>query len=225
MTQEEQILVGQTDVHVTSFGNKLTRVHKSAVARLQKLKEDAKKAGFDLQVISGYRDFGTQLAIWNAKATGQRVLLDANAKPLEFSKLSAKEIVYAILRWSALPGASRHHWGTDFDVIDGAKIPKDYRVRLVPEEFGSGGIFSGLHEWLDSNMEKYDFFRPYEEDLGGVSPERWHLSYEPVSEMYLRRLTLPLLERVLRASQIELKDVVLAELPNIYERFVANISF
>ncbi len=33
------------------------------------------------------------------------------------------ERVAAILVWSALPGASRHHWGTDCDVIDAAALP------------------------------------------------------------------------------------------------------
>ena len=36
----------------------------------------------------------------------------------------------AILLWSALPGASRHHWGTDFDVFDRAAVPPDYRAAV-----------------------------------------------------------------------------------------------
>ncbi|MCZ8486094.1 D-alanyl-D-alanine carboxypeptidase family protein [Vibrio lentus] len=30
---------------------------------------------------------------------------------------SEQQKLSAILRWSALPGASRHHWGCDFDVF------------------------------------------------------------------------------------------------------------
>src|SRR5688572_24323737 len=107
MTQEEQILLGQVDAHVAPIenGSKI-RVHKSMLPALNKIKADAKKAGFDLQVCSAFRDFQSQLSIWNAKATGKRPILDADSKPIDISKLSKKEIVYAILRWSALPGAS-----------------------------------------------------------------------------------------------------------------------
>lgn len=225
MTQEEQIVVGQTAVHIKPFEATKTGVHQFAIPELTNIKADAKKAGFDLQIVSGFRDFQAQLAIWNAKATGKRTLLDEDAKPLEFSKLSKKEIVHAILRWSALPGASRHHWGTDFDVIDASRVPKDYKVELIPSEFAKGGMFSDLHQWLDRNMEKYDFFRPYEDDLGGVSPERWHISYEPIAEKYLRLLTVPLLEKVIQTSPMELKDIVLAELSEIHEKYITNISF
>ena len=37
-----------------------------------------------------------------------------------------------ILEWSALPGASRHHWGSEFDVFDLAALPEGYRVQLLP---------------------------------------------------------------------------------------------
>ncbi|NIM47861.1 MAG: D-alanyl-D-alanine carboxypeptidase family protein, partial [Gemmatimonadales bacterium] len=86
------------------------------------------------------------------------------------------------LRWSALPGASRHHWGTDLDVYDLAARPEGYEVELIPEEVDAGGMFGPLHEWLDGRIAAdaaFGFFRPYERDRQGVAPERWHLSYAP----------------------------------------------
>ena len=40
----------------------------------------------------------------------------------KMAQLSPAERIEAILRWSALPGASRHHWGTDLDLIDAHAI-------------------------------------------------------------------------------------------------------
>ena len=39
------------------------------------------------------------------------------------------------MRWSAIPGSSRHHWGTDLDVYDAAAVTPDYQVQLTPQEW------------------------------------------------------------------------------------------
>ena len=70
-------------------------------------------------------------------------------------------MIDAILTWSALPGASRHHWGSDIDVIDAAALGPGARAQLVAEEFAPGGRFERLNGWLDSNMGRFGFFRPY----------------------------------------------------------------
>ena len=56
--------------------------------------------------------------------------------------------------FSALPGASRHHWGTDIDVYDANAVSSDYVVQLSLKEVGSGGVFDSLHKWLDLLMEE-----------------------------------------------------------------------
>jgi len=180
--------------------------------------------GFDPEIFSGFRSFDRQLAIWNNKATGKRAVLDSNAATIDIERLSDKELTFAILRWSALPGASRHHWGTDLDVIDAAARPEGYEVELIPEEVNSGGMFGPLHDWLDHNMAKFGFFRPYERDLGGVATERWHLSHAPVSTAFKRHLSIDVLRDTIAQSGIELKGAVLASLEEIYERFVININ-
>ena len=43
--------------------------------------------------------------------------------------------VETILLWSALPGASRHHWGSDIDVADGHVMARGYQPQLVVGEY------------------------------------------------------------------------------------------
>ncbi len=115
------ILTGQTDGHLCAPGNAEAlgvRVHREALEPFRRLQREARTAGFDLRILSGFRSFEEQLAIWNGKATGKRAVLDSAAVPLDITRLSERELVFAMLRWSALPGASRHHWGTDLDVYD-----------------------------------------------------------------------------------------------------------
>lgn len=203
------------------------RLHRDAVASFRKLRAAAAKEGFDLAVLSGFRNFKRQLSIWNRKATGQLAVLDSDARPLDITRLTPRELVFAILRWSALPGASRHHWGTDLDVYDKAAAPRGYEVELIPAEVDAGGMFAPLHEWLDQRIADgtaFGFFRPYDVDRQGVAPERWHLSFAPIASKYLRRLSVNLLRKTIKRAEIELKDEVLANLPEIHRRFVANVS-
>ena len=138
-----------------------------------------------------------------------------------------RDLVFAILRWSALPGASRHHWGTDLDVYDATARPAGYEIELIPEEVNRGGMFGRLHEWLDGCMASdtaFGFFRPYDRDHGGVAPERWHLSHAPIAVPLLEQLTPDALSHAVTTADMTLKDVVLAHLDEIYERFVININ-
>jgi hypothetical protein len=50
-------------------------------------------------------------------------LLDAHNQPLDALQLGETERLHAILHWSALPGTSRHHWGTDLDIYDPTACP------------------------------------------------------------------------------------------------------
>ena len=50
----------------------------------------------------------------------------------------------AILVWSALPGASRHHWGTDLDVFDRAVQPPGEPLELLARHYEPGGRFERL---------------------------------------------------------------------------------
>lgn len=201
------------------------RLHPQTATALQVLQEDARGAGFELQIASSYRSFERQLAIWNGKASGQRPVHDDAGEPVPMAALSAQEKIHAIMRFSALPGTSRHHWGTDLDIYDAAAVAADYTVQLTPQEVAPGGPFDELHKWLDRRMAEgrsQGFFRPYGRDRGGVAPERWHISYAPLS--------LPcggiVDERCLRqcwqqqACQLELQSDIERNLGRLLERYV-----
>ena len=78
--------------------------------------------------------------------------------------------------YSALPGASRHHFGTDLDIYDTRPIDDDYQLQLTPDEYSTMAHLLSLR-WLEHNLEKYGFYRPYQEYKGGVAPEPWHISH------------------------------------------------
>ncbi len=223
-------LTGQLETHLCSSRDAESlgaRVHHDVIRPFRQLKDDAESAGFDLQILSGFRSFAKQLSIWNRKATGKLAVLDSNAVPMDIAKLGERDLAYAILRWSALPGASRHHWGTDLDIYDEAARPQGYEIELIPEEVDSGGMFGPLHEWLDERMAAgaaFGFFRPYDQDRQGVAPERWHLSHRPTAMTCMRRLTPDLLRGTIERADLELKEVVLENLDEIYERFVINVN-
>jgi len=190
----------------------------------QALVAAAAKVGMELAAVSAYRSFATQEAIWNAKWRGERLVLNRAGELVEMSCLNDAERMAAILVWSALPGASRHHWGTEFDVIDRAALPKGYVVQLVPAEYAAGGPFAKLGRWLDENLEVRGFHRPYRRDLGGVAPEPWHLSCTAVAGEASRRLRLAHLQEAIASSAIEGRATVLADLPALYERYVRRVD-
>lgn len=223
MTEDLKILTGQTQDHIEWLEPKIG-IHIEIAYPLNELTQAARNAGYELAIASGYRSFDSQLGIWNGKATGTRPILDEDGKRLDISKMAPEDIVFSILRWSSLPGLSRHHWGTDLDVFDKRTLPKDYKLQLIPEEFEGKGYFAPLHDWLDKNLSRFGFFRPYEKDLGGVSPERWHISYSPLAQQYWKSLTIDHIRKVLGSIEFELKPQVEMALPEIYERFFKRIS-
>ena len=128
--------------------------------------------------------------------------------------------MFAILRWSALPGTSRHHWGTDFDVFDARALPAGTALQLTPAECAPGGVMHPFHCWLDGFLARQKaFFRPYCRDLGAVAPEPWHLSYAPVSRALEGAHSPRLLAWTLAQVPLALAAEVQARLPRLYERY------
>jgi len=217
-------LTGRARTHVIELLQPKCTLHYEVVAAFLAMRDAAASEGIDLQARSSFRDFDTQLAIWNRKWRGERPILDRQGREIDRARLADADCVDAILHWSAVPGGSRHHWGSDIDVIDAATVPAGYAVQLIPSEYAADGIFGRLAGWLEANMRRFGFFRPYRTDRGGVSPEPWHLSYAPVAGPALEALSLSMLRHVLEASSIEGKPYVLARLPEIYTRFLLAID-
>lgn len=222
-TQLQRILFGLGDGHVILEPESGQLLHPRALVAFEQLRQDARAAGFEPRIVSGFRSFERQLKIWNDKARGLRPLLDSAGNPLDPAQLSPEQTAFAILRWSALPGASRHHWGTDFDVVDAAAMPEGYRPQLTPAEVADEGIFGPFHRWLDQRIaagESYGLFRPYAEDRGGVAPERWHLSHAPSARELQQLLTPALLAGQLQTCELALSECVCGNIESIYERFI-----
>lgn len=217
-------LTGRSRAHVREVPELGCILHVQAMAPALAMRAAASAAGIDIGVVSGFRDFERQVAIWNAKYCGERELLDREGRTLAAAHLSATDLIDAILAWSALPGASRHHWGTDIDVIDRAAVPADFQPRLVRAEFDRDGPFARLDTWLADNMAAFGFFRPYTLDRGGVQPEPWHLSFAPLSVPALAALTPQVLQAALAESAMHGREAVLARLPQIYTRYVTAID-
>lgn len=217
-------LTGRARSHIVELAQPRCALHYEAATSFLAMRDAAAGAGIDLLPRSSFRDFEAQLGIWNRKWAGERPLYDREGRMLERARLSDHDALDAILCWSAIPGGSRHHWGSDIDVIDAGAVPEGYTVELLPGEYTAGGIFGRLSAWLDSNMHEFGFFRPYRTDRGGVSPEPWHLSYAPVSLPALESLSLSTLRHVLDASAISGKPHVLARLPEIYTRFLLAVD-
>lgn len=217
-------LTGRDRSHLAEVTDPPCTLHRAAVSAFLTLRAAAAADGIDLVAFSSFRDFERQLGIWNAKFRGERPLLDRGGRPLDAQAMSPAQRVEAILWWSALPGTSRHHWGTDFDVKDAGALPPGYKLRVVPEEYREGGPMERLTRWLDRHMHGFGFFRPYTTDRGGVSPEPWHLSYAPVALAAAAQFSVEGLRGVLEQAPIEGKSEVLAALDRNYSNYVANVD-
>lgn len=217
-------LTGRARTHVQSVAALGTVLHPRAASALLALRAAARKDGIDVQAVSGFRDFEQQLAIWNGKFTGARALLSARSQPLEAAELDEAERVAAILVWSALPGASRHHWGSDCDLIDRGALEPGARVELLSTDYQPGGRYGRLSSWLSGHAHHYGFFLPYDLDRGGVQPEPWHLSFAPVAGSALAAMSPELLAEALAGAGLAGHGAVMAQLPRLYQRYVSAVA-
>ena len=80
-----------------------------------------------------------------------------------------------------MPGTSRHHWGTDFDLND------------LTNTYFDAGKGKAVHDWLKAHGADYGFCQVYShkggagERTSGYEEEKWHWSYLPVASWYLKQ--------------------------------------
>ena len=156
------------------------------------MEKAAKNDGIILKIVSAHRTFERQNLIWNNK-------YDKFTK--EYS-LSPEDAINEIIRFSTIPGTSRHHWGTDIDIIDG-NFAGENNV-LISEKYLEGGIFYDLKKWLSNNSEKYGFYLTYNDDpkRKGFEFEPWHYSYKASSKRYLKVLLNSDLEKIFKNKNL-----------------------
>lgn len=229
--QKKPHIFGLSDHHIEKDNEYF--LTSKATREFKTLKKKALDNGIELTILSSFRSFEDQKKIWNAKALGERPVLDDESKPRRKEDYTEKEWVFAILRWSAFPGLSRHHWGTDFDVYDQAALKTNphYKVQLIPSEYETGGPFEKLgnflHFYINNSSEPAPFFRPYRRDLGGVAVEPWHLSLKSEANEYLKCLNQHHFYEFLNSTfceDIEFIDIIRSYHLEILERFAFNVS-
>ena len=184
--RQSLIAFGLSTEHLVSIAPDL-RADREAVRAFKALGRRATERGLDLRVASAFRDYDRQVHIINGKWAGDRPVTDGEGRLLERAQYDDHEWLNLILRFSALPGTSRHHWGTDLDIWDASTVDEDYRLLLMPCEYGPPGPFCDMTRWLDDLMAADDaegFYKPYAVDRGGIAPEAWHISYRPAALKY-----------------------------------------
>tara|TARA_R100001509_G_C4866763_1_gene215311 strand:+ start:189 stop:896 length:708 start_codon:yes stop_codon:yes gene_type:complete len=217
-------LTGASETHLTAVdGHKL---HPDAAQAYLAMQKAAATNGIELAIASGFRSLDRQLSIWNRKWRGKLPLLSKQGEPLDVSTLTDTEKMHAILHWSALPGSSRHHWGSDFDIYDPRPFQSnELKLRLVPAEYTDAeGPCHTLWQWLTQHAHESGFFFPYARYQGGVAQEPWHLSYRPVAKECHQQLNLELLAETINSLAIEGKHFILENLEQIKKQYIDTIT-
>jgi len=169
------------------------KLEKNTFDAFNKMQIAAKEDGIDLKIVSAYRGYDRQKLIWNTKF---------KKFTTEF-KLKPSQAVYEIIRFSTIPGTSRHHWGTEIDIIDN-NYPDEEDV-LIAKKFEKGGIFFKVKNWLNLNSEKFGFYITYNNDPNrkGFEHEPWHYSYAPISKKMLLLFLKSDLKKFIKKGEIK----------------------
>ena len=218
------MLTGKSREHLVNLPTPHSPHHflqAQAMKAFQGLQQRAVNNGFNLQPASSFRDFARQQLIWNGKFNGERKVHDDAGNALDLSRLDDWQKAQAILRWSALPGASRHHWGTEIDIFDPDLLPQGQSLQLEPWEYEQGGYFFELSEFLTENLPHFDFSLPFmqmpaEKKIGR---EPWHMSYIPLAEQAANVFTPEVLLKAWENEEIAGKNALTAHLPEIVAQF------
>ena len=196
-TQEinTEILIGMDDSRIVSD---TILLEKKTYSAFIKMKDAAEKDGIIIKLVSGFRDFYRQQLIWNNKY---------KKFTNEFS-LDGPTAIKEIIRFSTIPGTSRHHWGTEIDIID--KNFENEKDLLISKKYEEGGIFNSLKKWMDKNSKRFGFYIVYDDDSNrpGFEYEPWHYTYKPVSDLYQREFLKLNLKSIISKTKVEGKEFI-----------------
>lgn len=146
-------------------------LRKEALQAFVDMAENAEKNGIELNATSATRNFDYQKDLWNNKWEGITLV---EGKDLSKSIPDGQERFQKILKYSAVPGTSRHHWGTDID------------INGVDPKYFDTAEGEKVYEWLKENAPLFGFCQTYNEKgaerISGYNEEKWHWSYLPLSK-------------------------------------------
>ena len=171
-TKEE--LLGKINPATDSLFTKIEKIHtakpniylrKEAYAAFTAMAEAAKKEGITMTIISATRTFDAQKNIWEKKWVRS-----------DYIKFPESIRASEIMKYSSMPGTSRHHWGTDID------------INSLENNYFTKGEGKKLYEWMQKNAHSFGFVQTYTDKSNGrtgYEEEKWHWSYMPIAEPML----------------------------------------
>ena len=168
-TQENFAVVPAND----SISGYKIYLRKETLDAFLEMQNAANKDDIDLKIASATRNFIYQKGIWNNKWTGVTLV---DGKNLAKSIPNGMERFEKILEYSAVPGTSRHHWGTDIDINNAN--PQYFNTKQGEKEYN----------WLVKNAPLFGFCQPYDlkdnDRPEGYNEEKWHWSYLPLAKTF-----------------------------------------
>jgi len=185
-------------------------LHKETYAAFEKMHEAAKADGVNLRIVSATRPFVVQKSIWEAKWTGQRLV--EGGENLAETTPDPKERALKILRYSSMPGTSRHHWGTDIDLNN------------LTNSYFESGEGKKIYDWLTAHASEYGFCQPYSpkgsDRPNGYNEEKWHWSYLPIARPLTRMAEAKLTNDMIEGFQ----GAETATQINVVENYILGIN-
>lgn len=173
LSEHEKVLVGINEPFDLVKGRYVLR--KEAGDAFELMCEAAAVEGIEIYSQSSYRSYNRQLAIWERKF-----------KSFSSHGYSEKQVIKKIIEYSTIPGTSRHHWGTDLDIVDlKVSMPSD---PFLERHYLSDGVYSKLYKWMMIHANSFGFYQTYTNDVNrkGFNFEPWHWSYKPLATAMLK---------------------------------------
>ena len=195
------------------IGGQYKLVEEAAIA-FENMTQAAAQDSIIILAVSSYRGFDRQLAIWNRKFTKNETI-----------GLTPYQNIKKIIEYSTIPGTSRHHWGTDIDLISAE--PKVEGDVLQAHLFENEGPHADLKKWMDKHANSFGFHLVYTKEVKrkGFQYEPWHYSYLPTSKKYLEWYLNLELESILKDKNILGNEYFTEEFIQHYlEEYILGIS-
>jgi len=141
-------------------------IQQETLKAFEQMNRAANADGVTFIILSGTRNFSEQKKIWENKW---------NKYYPKYN--NSKTTALKILEYSSMPSTSRHHWGTDID------------INALNNEYFTNGRGKREYDWLIKNASRFGFYQTYDSKKSGrtgYSEEKWHWSYLPLAEKYLK---------------------------------------
>lgn len=181
--KEKEYLMGKFDPSINenfilipeqyTLGGDKMYLRKETFNAFLKMEEAYNKDTVDLKIASATRNFDYQKDFWNSQWSGIKIVKGQN---LAESFPDGLERFKKILEYTAVPGTSRHHWGTEIDI-------NDSNLQYYESEKGQKE-----YEWLTQNAPLFGFCQTYNlkgsSRPEGYNEEKWHWSYLPLAKVF-----------------------------------------